>query len=187
MLMNKKSYPVTVQKTISVPDEASAVEQKNSTAFANDCSQLFLSLCFRINNVAMCVTERSVWNFISDKEKQAGTTNMQVKEVWIVTFHGSKTKEIEECRKREHSSSSKSWGDWLLKEFHVLFNMNVFNFDLQLDCIPQRNLKAVLSEQVTPQRQSSSEQTSANDHSTTDRLCIYVICCCFLGGWLGAY
>ena len=55
-----------------------------------------------------------------------------------------------------------------------LFNMNAFNFDLQLARTPQRQLKAA-SEQVTPQCQPRVEQTSANDGSTTDRVCVWVI------------
>lgn len=38
MIMNKKSYPITVQKIISALDEVSAVERKYGSAFAKDCS-----------------------------------------------------------------------------------------------------------------------------------------------------
>ena len=108
MLMNKKSYPVTVQKTISVPDEASAVEQKNSTAFANDCSQLFLSLCFSINNVAMCVTERSVWNFISDKEKQAELPTCKSKKCELLLSTVPKPKKLKSVEKENILQAAKA-------------------------------------------------------------------------------
>lgn len=38
MVMNKKSYPITVQKVISALNEVSTVGRKYDSAFAKDCS-----------------------------------------------------------------------------------------------------------------------------------------------------